>query len=132
MTADALDTRLQAQRSGAGWTAKCSAHDDHRESLSIGVGQRGRVLLPDRTYRNHLDMTCAMLADENIALRALLVEALGDAQSYRELAQQALHALADLHQRHVRQTQRLKQCLGIIDRWDEPDHDAQCPTWEAA
>ena len=77
MTADALDTRLQAQRSGAGWTAKCSAHDDHRESLRVGVGQHGRVLLPDRTYRNHLDMTCAMLADENIALRALLVEALG-------------------------------------------------------
>ncbi len=30
---------------GAGWIAKCPAHDDHNPSLSINVGEDGRVLL---------------------------------------------------------------------------------------
>ncbi len=31
--------------SGAGWVALCPAHADHDPSLSIGLGQRGQVLL---------------------------------------------------------------------------------------
>ena len=31
--------------SGAGWLARCPAHDDRRPSLSIGVGRDGRTLL---------------------------------------------------------------------------------------
>ena len=34
-----------AKRDGAGWSAKCPAHDDHRASLSIGTGNDGRVLM---------------------------------------------------------------------------------------
>ncbi len=33
------------RRSGDGWTALCSAHDDNRASLSVNVGNDGRVLL---------------------------------------------------------------------------------------
>jgi RecA-family ATPase len=44
-TAADLARGLKAKRSGAGWTARCPAHDDHRESLSIGVGENGRLLL---------------------------------------------------------------------------------------
>jgi putative DNA primase/helicase len=31
--------------SGSGNTARCPSHDDHRNSLSIGKGRDGRVLL---------------------------------------------------------------------------------------
>jgi len=30
---------------GAGWSARCPAHDDRRSSLSIGIGDAGRILL---------------------------------------------------------------------------------------
>jgi hypothetical protein len=33
------------QKSGAGFTAKCPAHDDRQASLSVGEGCDGRVLL---------------------------------------------------------------------------------------
>jgi hypothetical protein len=33
------------RRAGDGWTARCPAHDDHRNSLSIGRGDDGRWLL---------------------------------------------------------------------------------------
>jgi hypothetical protein len=36
MTAANLAHDLKAKRSGPGWIARCPAHDDHRESLSIG------------------------------------------------------------------------------------------------
>ena len=31
--------------SGAGWTAQCPSHDDRKNSLGIGEGDDGRVLL---------------------------------------------------------------------------------------
>ena len=34
-----------ARKNGAGWTARCPAHDDTRASLSIGFGDDGRMLL---------------------------------------------------------------------------------------
>jgi hypothetical protein len=34
-----------ARRSGAGWEARCPAHQDRKASLSVGVGEHGRVLL---------------------------------------------------------------------------------------
>src|SRR4051812_31383562 len=33
------------RESGDGWSAKCPAHDDQQNSLSIGVGDGGKVLL---------------------------------------------------------------------------------------
>ena len=45
MTAADLAQRLNARRSGAGWTARCPAHDDRSPSLSIRAGRDGRVLL---------------------------------------------------------------------------------------
>ena len=33
------------RRSGRGWTARCPAHEDRENSLSVGVGDDGRVLL---------------------------------------------------------------------------------------
>jgi hypothetical protein len=38
--------RLDAvRRAGAGWLARCPAHEDREPSLSIGIGQDGKVLL---------------------------------------------------------------------------------------
>lgn len=45
MRSDVLAKFTDAKRDGAGWAAKCSAHDDRRESLSIGAGDDGRTLL---------------------------------------------------------------------------------------
>lgn len=33
------------EKSGGGWTARCPAHDDQNASLSIGIGEDGRILL---------------------------------------------------------------------------------------
>ncbi len=41
----ALDCLEHVRRSGAGWTARCPGHDDRKDSLSIGKGNDGRVLL---------------------------------------------------------------------------------------
>lgn len=45
MTAAELAARLHASKSGAGWQARCPAHDDRDASLSITGGNDGRVLL---------------------------------------------------------------------------------------
>jgi hypothetical protein len=45
MTAAELAERLNAERNGSGWQAKCPAHDNHVPSLSISEGKDGRVLL---------------------------------------------------------------------------------------
>lgn len=45
MTAAELAERLDATRSGAGWMARCPAHEDRVPSLSISEGREGRVLL---------------------------------------------------------------------------------------
>jgi hypothetical protein len=43
---DELLSRLDGVRaSGAGWTARCPAHNDHDPSLSIASGDGGRVLI---------------------------------------------------------------------------------------
>jgi hypothetical protein len=34
-----------AERSGSGWQARCPAHEDNRPSLTVGVGDGGKVLL---------------------------------------------------------------------------------------
>jgi len=44
MSADSLARALKARRSGAGWMAKCPAHDDNNPSLSIRDAD-GKVLL---------------------------------------------------------------------------------------
>jgi putative DNA primase/helicase len=41
----ALGSAGKVQRQGDGWVSRCPAHDDHRHSLSIGVGRDGRALL---------------------------------------------------------------------------------------
>jgi hypothetical protein len=43
-TAADLARQLKAKRSGSGWIARCPAHEDHRESLSISEGEDGRLL----------------------------------------------------------------------------------------
>lgn len=43
MSADSIARALKARRSGAGWVAKCPAHDDHNPSLSIRDAD-GKVL----------------------------------------------------------------------------------------
>ncbi|HVZ70935.1 MAG TPA: toprim domain-containing protein [Polyangia bacterium] len=46
MTAQEIVNRLErVAKSHDGWTARCPAHEDDRPSLSIGIGEDGRVLL---------------------------------------------------------------------------------------
>ncbi len=46
MTAQDILSRLQGVKGGHGqWTARCPAHDDRQNSLSVGEGKDGRVLL---------------------------------------------------------------------------------------
>lgn len=45
MTASEIAARLDARPNGAGWQARCPAHEDGRASLSISQGDDGRVLL---------------------------------------------------------------------------------------
>lgn len=46
MTADDFLTRLdRVRKSGNGWSAKCPAHDDRENSLSVGIGNVGQILL---------------------------------------------------------------------------------------
>ncbi len=40
-----LDAFHGVKKVGAGWTARCPAHDDRRHSLSIGTGEGGKWLL---------------------------------------------------------------------------------------
>ena len=45
-TVEELLGRLEGiRRTATGWTARCPAHADHDPSLSVGVGQGGRLLL---------------------------------------------------------------------------------------
>lgn len=46
MTVHDILSRLQGVRGGHGqWTARCPAHDDRQNSLSVGEGEDGRILL---------------------------------------------------------------------------------------
>lgn len=45
MNAERMAKSLGGHRSGAGWLAKCPAHDDQTPSLSIKDGELGRLLL---------------------------------------------------------------------------------------
>jgi hypothetical protein len=40
-----LGNLKNVKRRGKGWTARCPAHDDHRNSLSISEGDDQRILL---------------------------------------------------------------------------------------
>ena len=40
-----LDRLNNIKTSGSSWTARCPRHDDRQNSLSIGEGDDGRVLL---------------------------------------------------------------------------------------
>lgn len=42
---DFIDRLDGVRRAGAGFSARCPAHDDHRQSLSVSAGDDGRVLI---------------------------------------------------------------------------------------
>jgi putative DNA primase/helicase len=45
MTAEAIATALGGRKAGAGWTARCPAHDDRTPSLSIRDADNVKVLV---------------------------------------------------------------------------------------
>ena len=45
MKAETIAKALGGRKTGAGWTARCPAHDDHEPSLSIRAGDVGKVLV---------------------------------------------------------------------------------------
>ena len=58
---DNVLSRLQGvQKSGTGWKALCPAHDDQRQSLTVGVGGDGRVLLKCHAGCSVSDICSAM------------------------------------------------------------------------
>jgi hypothetical protein len=71
MTAEQLAERLHARHSGAGWIARCPAHQDRSPSLSIREGDDGRVLLhcfggcPPETILGTIDLTIRDLFSRN-------------------------------------------------------------------
>ena len=40
-----LEQLNNVKRTGGGWSARCPAHEDRLNSLSVGIGQDGKVLL---------------------------------------------------------------------------------------
>jgi hypothetical protein len=69
---DALLGRLQSVKpSGGGWSARCPAHDDHRNSLSVSEGVDGKILIychagcSTEEVVAHLGMTMADLGSPN-------------------------------------------------------------------
>ena len=70
MRSDVLAKFPNAKRDGAGWAARCPAHDDRRASLSLGEGDDGRALL-------HCHAGCsldAILSAANLEKRDLFPE----------------------------------------------------------
>ncbi len=45
MTAETIAKALGGRKAGNGWMARCLAHDDREPSLSISVGDKGKVLV---------------------------------------------------------------------------------------
>ena len=48
------------KRSGAGWTARCPAHDDANPSLSVGVGEEGLALIHCQAECDTSDVLAAL------------------------------------------------------------------------
>lgn len=71
MSIDEILSRLDGVKGGDGqWSACCPAHDDKRQSLSVGVGEDGKVLL-------HCHAGCAVediAAATGLTMRDLFVE----------------------------------------------------------
>ena len=71
MSIDEILSRLEGVKGGGGkWSACCPAHDDKHQSLSVGVGEDGKVLL-------HCHAGCAVediAAATGLTMRDLFVE----------------------------------------------------------
>ena len=72
---DALDRLELVRQDGSGWVANCPAHDDHNQSLSVHVGDDGRILLHcddgcvTPAIVQALDITMADLSPQRVAPR---------------------------------------------------------------
>ena len=62
---DVLELLDGVRKAGDGWTAKCPAHDDAHNSLSIAVGNDDRVLLHCHAGCAFGDIAAALKADES-------------------------------------------------------------------
>lgn len=94
MTAEQIAERLHARHSGAGWIARCPAHEDRSPSLSIGEGRNGKVLL-------HCFGGCtseAVCDSLGLSLADLFSE-LGASQPKPRLLREAEKQIADLRSR---------------------------------
>lgn len=71
MTFEEIVDRLEAKRSGAGYMAKCPAHEDRSPSLSISQGNDGRALLKCHAGCETRDVLGAMgLTFEDLAIES--------------------------------------------------------------
>lgn len=98
---DLLLSRLdRVRKSGAGWTARCPAHEDRAASLSVGVGNDGRILA-------HCFAGCAIgdvLGAIGLTINDLFPRRLKDASPE---ARKELQALA--------LKSRLQACANVLD-----------------
>jgi hypothetical protein len=61
-TAEIIAEALGGRKVGAGWIARCPAHDDRKPSLSIGEGQGGTVLVHCHAGCDQRDVIAALNA----------------------------------------------------------------------
>src|SRR4051812_42120568 len=75
MHAEAIARALGGRKAGAGWVARCPAHDDHAPSLSIRDANDGRVLA-----------RCHAGCDQGRVITALRSHGLWNRSSYPQFA----------------------------------------------
>jgi len=100
MTAEAIATALGGRKAGAGWTARCPAHDDRTPSLSIRDAEDGRILV-------HCHAGC----DQEQVIAALRKLGLWNENDYRRRSRASRHALVE--QQQGQDARRSKAALAI-------------------
>src|SRR6478736_5769455 len=119
-----------ARKSGDGWSARCSAHDDQRASLSIGEGEDGRVLLKCHAGCKVEDVVSAI----GLAVRDLMPNLDGPPPNRNGKPKPAAKffptanaAVAELERRHGKRSALWTyhdgsgSPVGLVVRWDLTD-----------
>ncbi len=113
-----LERLPDAHKVGAGWSARCPAHDDARPSLSISVGEASRVLL-------HCHAGCAseaVVERLGLTMTDLFVSAQpGDAVRAERKCRVSRHEIRDIEGRLQAVHVRVDGPRGKTFTWEGPD-----------
>lgn len=119
-----------AKKSGAGWSARCPAHDDHQASLSVSAGNDGTALVKCHAGCE----TSAVLAAVGLTLTDLFPEKAGPTperngkpKASGQTYSTAKDAVAELERRHGKRSAFWTyhddhgEPVGVVVRWDKPN-----------